>query len=232
MACSKLSSHNDDFSIFTGLFEQANITVGDTLDFSTLTYGTHASSPHSTTEVPDSLFQLLIDQKYLSDVRYNSSLTHFALGTIQLSDDLTGYVVGQYDNANLYVSQMFVYSKSAGTFQDAQSLNYHIVAGSFEGDRNAWYTDVNGDGTKDIIYHELGRNQDTGEINSNFYIETWGESSFVIINLENADAIQAAFPLNLLEQKSIDLPETTEEIETETVEDSEPSGDDLDEFGF
>lgn len=204
LSCSLLTrSDNQDTAYmqahFRTLFSQLALNPNDTLDCSTLRFGTSYTGDPAPVQIPDSLIQALISPDLLERAYFEPGSQHYALVRFPfIADSLEAFLIGEYSDDQSYRTQLFLFSLSQAAFVQTHTLNYVLGGGNFHSNRNAWLTDINGDGIYDIVYRrdEVDESAESIVYEERLHTETWHDGNFVDYPIDDASALESAFVVN------------------------------------
>lgn len=138
---------------------------------------------------------------------FDSLSIYYGLGKMSFGENKTAVLIGRHRTERQYSAHLFVFDNISQEFISTQSLQFVLAGGNYHGSRSAWLTDINDDGTPDVIYNFSAKfdSEDPStaySIDDSVHAEVWTGSSFANMQLEDQAAVREALGIDPAEQSS------------------------------
>jgi hypothetical protein len=184
--------------------------AGDTINCSKMAFGpgqTQGPSVIPILELQDAIPSDLLEQAGFISYQeesgsnvFDSLSLYYALGRLGFGENKEGLIIGRYRNERQYSAHVFVFDKAAASFVGTQSLHFVLEGGNYKGARDAWITDLNGDGSPDVVYNfkadfESEDPELAYSIRDSLHAEAWTGKAFADLLIDDPDMLRQALGL-------------------------------------
>ncbi|MFK7972378.1 MAG: hypothetical protein AB8F95_18560 [Bacteroidia bacterium] len=197
------------YSAIESIMPNIDVAPGDTLACESLAFGPEVSSGPSVLplrRIQDAIPKDMQKEAgfWMNDENgesiFDSLSIYYGLGKMAFGEGKTAILVGRHRTERHYSAHLFVYDKVNHAFVGTQSLQFILEGGNYKGSRDAWITDLNNDGTPDIVYNFSAsfESEDpslTYAIRDSIHAEIWTGNTFANLPLENINMIREAMGL-------------------------------------
>ena len=203
------------FNMLESLLPTIELGSGDTLDCSELNFGPMVSGgpsvlpiKHIQNSIPAQYQEAAGFRQQDSDddaSTFDSLSIYYGLGKMSFGENKTAVLIGRHRTERKYSAHLFVFDQVKKEIINTQSLQFVLEGGNYRGSRNAWLTDINSDGTPDVIYN-FSANFDSEDpniaytIDDSIHAEVWTGDSFADMELDNPNVIREALGLDPVEE--------------------------------